>query len=40
LVANQYSNEICILPVLEGQQALGAPALRETVTGASCIQFV
>jgi 6-phosphogluconolactonase len=40
LVANQYSNEICVLPVLEGQAALGTPDLREPVTGASCIQFV
>lgn len=40
LVANQHSNEVCILPALEGKDALGAPVLREPVTGASCIQFV
>ena len=40
LVANQYSNEICVLPVQEGKEALGAPVARVTVTGASCIQFV
>ena len=40
LVANQYSNEICVLPVQEGKEALGAPVSRVTITGASCIQFV
>ena len=40
LVANQYSNEICVLPMLEGKEALGAPVARVAVTGASCIQFV
>jgi 6-phosphogluconolactonase len=40
LVANQYSNEICVLPMLEGIEALGAPVACETVAGASCIQFV
>jgi 6-phosphogluconolactonase len=40
LVANQYSNEICVLPVQEGREALGAPVSRVTMTGASCIQFV
>ncbi len=40
LVANQYSNEICVLPVLEGKEALGAPVSSVAVTGASCIQFV
>jgi 6-phosphogluconolactonase len=40
LVANQYSNEICVLPMLEGMEALGAPVARATVAGASCIQFV
>jgi 6-phosphogluconolactonase len=39
LVANQYSNEICVLPILDGKEALGAPVSRVTVTGASCIQF-
>lgn len=39
LVANQYSNEICVLPILEGKEALGAPVTRVSMTGASCIQF-
>ncbi len=40
LAANQNSNEVCALPILEGTQALGAPVDRAIVTGASCIQFV
>ena len=40
LVANQYSNEICVLPVQAAKEALGAPVSRVTVTGASCIQFI
>jgi 6-phosphogluconolactonase len=40
LVANQNSNEICVLPILEGMEALGAPVARVNVAGASCIQFV
>jgi len=40
LVANQYSNEICVLPILEGKAALGTPVSRIVMTGASCIQFV
>ena len=40
LVANQYSNEVCVLPVLAGKEALAAPVARTTLTGASCIQFV
>ena len=39
VVANQYSNEVCVLPVLEGAETLGAPVTRATVDGASCIQF-
>jgi 6-phosphogluconolactonase len=39
LVANQYSNEVCVLPVLEGKEALGSPVTRAAVGGASCIQF-
>ena len=39
LVANQYSNEICILTILDGKEALGTPVARRTMTGASCIQF-
>ena len=40
LVANQYSNEICALPIQEGKEALGVPVSRVALTGASCIQFV
>ena len=40
LVANQYSNEVCVLPIREGLEALGAPAARVGVTGASCVQFI
>lgn len=40
LVANQYSNEVCVLPLLQGSEALGAPLERASVAGASCIQFV
>ena len=39
LVANQYSNEVCVLPVLGGTEALGASVARATVEGVSCIQF-
>jgi len=39
LVANQYSNEFCVLPILEGKEALGAPVSRVPVAGASCVQF-
>jgi 6-phosphogluconolactonase len=40
LVANQYSNEVCVLPIREGVEALGAPVARVAVTGASCVQFI
>ena len=40
LVANQYSNEICVLPILEGKESLGTPVSRIAMIGASCIQFV
>jgi 6-phosphogluconolactonase len=40
LAANQNSNEVCVLSILEGMEALGEPVARTTVTGASCIQFV
>ena len=39
LVANQYSNEICVLPIREGKEALGSLVTRVSLTGASCIQF-
>lgn len=40
LVANQYSNEICALPVLNTKDSLGEPVARVELTGASSIQFV
>jgi 6-phosphogluconolactonase len=40
LVANQNSNEICVLPVLEGSESLGAPIAHARVSGACCIQFI
>lgn len=40
LVANQYSNEVCALPLSEGKEVLGAPVSRVSVTGVSCIQFL
>jgi 6-phosphogluconolactonase len=40
LVANQYSNEVCVLPILNSVETLGAPIARANVAGASCIQFV
>ncbi|MCX6067329.1 MAG: beta-propeller fold lactonase family protein, partial [Chloroflexi bacterium] len=40
LMANQYSNEICVLPILIGSEALGAPLGRVPVEGAACLQIV
>ena len=40
LVANQYSNEVCVLPVVDGNEGLGDPVERVTMPGASSIQFV
>jgi 6-phosphogluconolactonase len=40
LVANQESDEVVVLPVLDGEEALGAPVARTTVPGASCVHFV
>ena len=40
LVANQESNEVAVLPVLESVEALGAPVSRIRALGASCIHFV
>jgi 6-phosphogluconolactonase len=39
LVANQESNEVVVLPVLDGVEALGAPIARANVAGASCVHF-
>lgn len=40
LVANQYSNEICALPILDVEDCLGEPVAKVELTGASSIQFV
>ncbi len=40
LVANQESDEIVVMPVLGGLEAIGAPVTRAIVPGASCVQFV
>ncbi|HEY6408757.1 MAG TPA: lactonase family protein [Ktedonobacteraceae bacterium] len=40
LIANQESNEVVVLPVLDGVEALGAPVARAGVPGASCVHFV
>jgi 6-phosphogluconolactonase len=40
LVANQRSNEISVLPILDGKDGLGAAVARVDATGASSIQFV
>lgn len=39
LVANQYSSEVCVMPLTSDQEALGATLTRVTVAGASCLQF-
>ena len=40
LVANQESNEVVVLPVLDGVEALGAPLACISALGASCMHFV
>jgi 6-phosphogluconolactonase len=40
LVANQQSNEVVVLPVLENVEALGAVVARINASGASCMHFV
>ena len=40
LVANQESDEVVVLPVLQGVEALGAPIAHISASGASCIHFV
>jgi 6-phosphogluconolactonase len=40
LVANQYSDEVVVLPVLSGSEALGAAIARAAVMGVSCVHFV
>lgn len=39
LVANQYSNEVTVLPVLNEGDEIGEPHVRASVLGASCVQF-
>lgn len=40
LVANQESDQVVVLPVLDGAEALGAPVASINVPGASCVHFV
>jgi 6-phosphogluconolactonase len=40
LVANQESNEVVVLPVLDSVEALGAPVACIRALGASCAHFV
>ena len=40
LVANQYSGEVTVLPVLDSTNILGEPVARVAVPGASCVQIV
>jgi 6-phosphogluconolactonase len=40
LVANQNSGAVSVLPLLEGDGAIGAPVAGAAVTGASCIAFI
>jgi 6-phosphogluconolactonase len=40
LVANQESDEVVVLPVLESVEALGAQLARISALGASCMHFV
>jgi len=39
IVANQYSNEVSVMPLTSDKEAIGAPVTHVTVAGASCIQF-
>jgi 6-phosphogluconolactonase len=40
LVANQYSDELVVLPLLAGSAAIGAPVARAAVAGAAYVGFV
>jgi 6-phosphogluconolactonase len=40
LVANQESDEVVVLPVLDSVEGLGAPVSRINALGASCVHFV
>ena len=39
LVANQYSDALTVLPLLQGPAPIGAPAAQVPVPGAACVQF-
>jgi 6-phosphogluconolactonase len=39
LVANQYSNELSIMPLTSDKAGIGSPVARATVASASCVQF-
>ncbi|MSP14277.1 MAG: lactonase family protein [Chloroflexi bacterium] len=39
LVANQHSDEVSVLPLLDGPQAIGAPVVQQTVEKPACVQF-
>lgn len=40
LVANQHSDEVSVLPLLVGSEAIGAPIASVGILQASCVQFV
>ena len=40
LVANQYSDDVVVLPVREGLEGLGAPIVRTSIRSASGLRFV
>jgi 6-phosphogluconolactonase len=40
IAANQYSDEIAVLPLLGDPQAVGSPVARAAVPRASCVRFV
>lgn len=40
IVANQYSNEVCVLPLMSDKEAIGVPVARAAIAGASCVQIL
>ncbi len=40
LVANQYSDDVSVLPLLAGAEAIGAPVTRVSVGQPACVRFV
>jgi len=40
VVANHHSDEVVVLPVLDGAAALGPPVARAAIPGAACVQFI